>query len=95
MYKDQKFKRGDLVHIAKDLGHSMSHFDNDIDVIILGSYADLCHGDASDIYKYSVLTFNSGSISWYNESQLTFIEHVGEERIREVKDDMDAKRSKS
>ena len=86
MYQDQKFRRGDLVHIAKDLGGSMSHFDSDIDAIILGSYADLCHGDASDIYQYSVLFLSGNSASWYKEEQLTFIEHAGEEKLREIKD---------
>jgi hypothetical protein len=41
----QKFKRGDKVHIAKDLWPSMPHFDNDRDAIIIGSYRDQYGGD--------------------------------------------------
>lgn len=39
----QKFKRGDVVHIAKNLGSFMFHFDADEDVVIIGSYCDQFH----------------------------------------------------
>lgn len=35
-----KFHKGDLVHVAADLGMSMDHFAKDIDAIVIGSYRD-------------------------------------------------------
>lgn len=80
---NQKFKRGDVVHIAADLGRSMSHFTNDKDVVILGSYADQFGG--SNTKSYTVLfTDNGNKVSWYKEHQLTFIRHRGEELITKI-----------
>ncbi len=77
---EQKFKRGDVVHIAADLGQSMSHFEKDEDVVILYSYADEYGGD--DTKSYSVLFVKGGNeVSWYDEHQLTFMYHGGEEII--------------
>lgn len=76
----QKFKRGNLVRISKDLGSMMSHFQNDQDVIILGSYADMFGG--SDTKSYSVIFPETGSeCSWYKENQLTLISEGGEHLI--------------
>ena len=82
--KEQKFKRGNLVHIAKDLGQFMSHFENDFDAIILGSYSDLYGG--SNTNSYSIMVKETGnSISWYYESQMTLIDEGGEHLIVEAK----------
>ena len=80
----QKFKRGDVVHIAADLRQSMSHFEKDIDVVILGSYADQFGGNNTE--DYTVLFLDSGTeVSWYSEEQLTFLRHGGEKLIDEIK----------
>jgi hypothetical protein len=39
----QKYHRGDMVHIAQDLGASMRHFECDQRVVIIGSYCDQFH----------------------------------------------------
>lgn len=81
----QKFIRGDIVHIAKDLGSSMDHFDNDKDAIIIGSYDDQFGG--GDIDDYTVMFCESGcECSWYREHQLTLIRHAGEMEIHRIKD---------
>ena len=71
----QKFKRGNLVHIAKNLGSMMSHFENDKDVIIVGSYADQYGG--SNTESYTVMFEDGNTSSWYEESQLTLINEGG------------------
>jgi len=77
MSKKQKFKRGNLVHIAKDLGEFMSHFTNDVDAIIVGSYTDQFGG--GDVDSYSVMfSETGGECSWYYEWQLTLINEGGE-----------------
>lgn len=74
--KKQKFKRGNLVHVAKDLGQSMSHFRNDTDAIIIGSYADLFGGDGYD--RYTIMFLDNGEqCAWYWEDQLTLIDEGG------------------
>lgn len=91
--KPQKFKRGDLVHIAKDLGPSMSHFTSDQDAIVMGGYKDQYGGD--DTNNYTLMFLNSGSTaSWYYECQLTFIRHVGESGISEVESERDKRCAK-
>lgn len=74
---EQKFKRGDLVRIAKDLGSSMAHFESDQDAIVM-------HGGSNK--QYGLMFENGRTAAWYYEHQLTFIEHVGEERIKEIKE---------
>ena len=68
----QKFQKGDLVHVAKDLGQSMSHFTNDIDAIVIGSYNDQYGG--GDTTSYTLHLKGSGQCSWYYEDQLELIE---------------------
>lgn len=81
--KPQRFKRGDVVHIAKDLGPAMKHFDNDQDAIILGSHQDQFGGDKVDIW--TVMLCDSGArSSWYHTNQLTFLRHGGEQEIQKV-----------
>jgi hypothetical protein len=82
MYKDQKFRRGDLVR-----------HENGAEVIILYSYADVYgskNGNGRDIHNFSVIQTKNGSeVAWYSASKMTLIEHVGEDKIREIKDKFD------
>ena len=83
--KAQRFKRGDVVHIVKDLGPSMAHFENDRDAIIIGSYRDL-YGGEDNINDWTVMFCDTGcEVSWYHTSQLTFLRHGGEAEIEKVK----------
>lgn len=84
MKKEQKFKRGNLVHIAKDLGSMMSHFDNDKDAIIVGSYADQYGGSNTESYTVMFVE-TGGECSWYEEHQLTLIDEGGEHLFEEAK----------
>lgn len=68
----QKFHKGDLVHVAADLGRSMSHFTADIDAIVIGSYKDQYGGDSTD--SYTLHLKGRGQCSWYYEGQLDLIE---------------------
>ncbi len=68
---EQKFRRGDLVRIADDLGPHMPHFTKGVDAIVLGSYADKYGG--KDRKSYSLLIHGVGSLSWYDEWQLTLV----------------------
>lgn len=68
----QQFQRGDLVHVAKDLGPTMRHFQADVDAIVLGSYADQYGGD--DRSNYTLFLKGGGRVSWYHGHQLTLIE---------------------
>ena len=72
MTGEQKFNHGDLVHIAKDLGRAMHHFEADQDAIVVGSYADQYGGD--DTKSYTLHLQGHGPVSWYSEHQLTLIE---------------------
>lgn len=83
----QKFRRGDLVHITKDMPHWMRHFDSDKDAIVLYSYAERYGSESIERNhkQYSVLFWPDGDeCSWYDEDQLTFIRHVGEVGIEQV-----------
>lgn len=64
----KKFKRGDVVRIAKDLGPSMSHFESDQEAIITES--DYCEG-----WEYGLITKIGSESCWYEEWQLTFIRY--------------------
>ena len=68
----QKFHKGDLVHVAKNLGSHMSHFKSDVDAIVIGSYSDQFGGD--DTSSYTLHLKGSGESSWYEEHQLALIE---------------------
>lgn len=89
----QKFKRGDVVHIAANLSCAMSHFEKDKDVVILGSYADQFGG--SNTKDYSVMFLDTGDeVSWYHEKQFTFLRYEGEkiiEKIRKTREEYDTK----
>lgn len=78
--RKQKFRRGDLVKIADDLGPSMAHFEKGCTAIVLGSYADLYSamsrgGYGQDRYCLLVISPRRGvySCSWYDEDQLALI----------------------
>ena len=88
--KTQKFRLGDLVRVAKDLGSSRSHFTSDCDAIVVGSYADQFGG--SDVESYTLMLLpEGGRCSWYYEEELTLIEKgfahtildVAEKKLRE------------
>lgn len=68
----QKFKKGDHVMIAKDLGSCMSHFTNDKEAIILYSYRQEYGG--SNNKDYGIYIKGEGECAWYGEHQLTLIE---------------------
>lgn len=68
----QQFQKGDLVHVAKDLGPSMSHFTSDVDAIVIGSYADQYGG--RNRQDYTLHLKGHGECSWYHGSQLTLLE---------------------
>lgn len=70
----QKFHKGDLVHVAKDLGSSMRHFTADIDAIVIGSYRDQYGGTERNEKDYTLHLANHGQVSWYHEHQLELIE---------------------
>jgi hypothetical protein len=77
MKTKQKFFRGQRVHICKDLGKCMSHFTNDKDAIVMGSYSDLYGGNGRQNHIYSLLIKDKThwfSCSWYEEWQLTLID---------------------
>jgi hypothetical protein len=68
----QKFHKGDFVHVAENLGSSMSHFTADIDAIVMGSYRDqFGHGDTN---CYTLHLKGQGECSWYYENQLKLLE---------------------
>ena len=93
----QKFHRGDLVRIAKDLGAEMAHFESDQDALVIGSYADRYPDMAGERehHIYTLLfTESGGECSWYYEDQLTLIAHAGDEAIAKVQADREQLRQK-
>jgi len=67
----QKFPCGSRVHIADDLGGSMSHFTSGCDATVLCTYAHAYGGD--DFKSYSLDIDGLGEESWYEEGQLTLL----------------------
>ena len=70
----QKFKKGQRVHICKDLGVCMSHFPSDRDATVKYTYAQECgdYGEGED-KEYCLDVDGRGSVAWYDEWQLTAI----------------------
>jgi len=68
----QKYKKGDHVQVAKDLGQCMSHFQSDCEAIVIDSYADQYGGSNTD--SYTIHIKGSGRVSWYEEHQLKIIQ---------------------
>lgn len=85
--ENPKFKRGNLVRIADDLGLSMAHFEKGCDAII--NKVNRTHSDYIDEnnnrsteyrYDYEVMFPDTGNTSaWYDENQLTLIDESGEQ----------------
>jgi hypothetical protein len=73
--KKQKFPRFSFVHVSKNMPQCMSHFDNDFDAIVEGTYKQL-HG-GYDVNSYAVYQIKKGvivdNIAWYRENQLTLL----------------------
>ena len=73
MPEGQKFKIGDRVRIAKNLGKSMAHFrGRGCNATVVGSYAQQFGGN--DVKAYTLKIDDAGESSWYYEHQLTLIE---------------------
>ncbi len=76
----QKYKRGEVVYIAKELPDHMSHFKSGVDAIIEYSYAEQCGGDNTE--SYGVIFPETGSsAAWYMEDQLQLVDYGGEHLI--------------
>lgn len=86
----QKFKKGTVVRIAKDLGKSMSHFTNDCLAIVEYTYAEKYWG--TDTKSYSLYIEGKGSCAWYSEHQLTYISDDGADLLQQWKNVADNKR---
>ena len=89
----QKFNKGDHVMVAKDLGKSMSHFDNDCEAIVMYTYAEKYWGYGHKSYCLHIK--GRGQSSWYYEQQLELIEanrlDLLEKWEREAKEEADMK----
>jgi len=70
----QKYVKGDLVKIAKNLGPCMKFFISDCEAIVIGSYADRVGGDHKKDH-YTLHIKGHSQHSWYKEHQLTLIAH--------------------
>lgn len=82
---EQKFKRGNLVHIADQLPAYMSHFESGVDVIISASYAEQYGGE--DTQNYTVIFPETGNqISWYPEQSMTLVGEGGEHLIEQAQE---------
>jgi hypothetical protein len=91
----QKFQKGDLVRIAKDLGPSMSHFTDDCEAIVIGSYADQYpqydKGERAQ-QKFMLHLKGLGQSSWYSVGQLTLIESGRLDKLHAWEDEAEAER---
>jgi hypothetical protein len=91
-----RFKHGDLVKVADDLGEWMAHFQKGCEAIVDYSFADkFGYGDEE---SYGIFIKGSGTTSWYPGSVLTFIRHApellkewNEERDKDTKQKSDIK----
>ncbi len=88
----QKFKRGDVVRVADDLGPSMEHFGGKGQIAhIVGSYTDQFGGPEHDHPEYTLLFEDGNETSWYYESQLTFQRHGDDNEMGAIRDARKAK----
>jgi len=83
----QKYHNGDLVQIAEDLGTMMSHFTSNKRAVISHSYHDAYGGGGGGYKDYSLNIEDEGSNAWYEEHQLTLIEHGRYDLLEEWDDD--------
>lgn len=78
----QKFRRGDVVHVAEHQGASRRHFPRDRDAVVMGSYRDQYGGGPSGEDHYTLMFLDTGGeSSWYYDAHLTLIRHGGESEI--------------
>lgn len=84
----QKYNKGDLVRISKDLGPSMSHFTSDCDAIVMYTYDEKYGGGNVD--SYCLHLKGRGQVSWYFESQLTLIEKNRNDLLKKWEDEENA-----
>ena len=84
----QKFKKGDHVMIAKDLGSSMSHFTNNTEAIVIYSYDDEYGG--GNTKDYGIYIKGKGQAAWYREEQLTLIEKNRIDLLKKWESEADA-----
>lgn len=87
----QRFVRGDHVEAGPhpnwpDLRDKAKR------AIVIGSYKDQFGG--SNTKSYTLLFENEGKVSWFPEEILTFIEHVGEPRIKEWEQAIEDRRAR-
>jgi hypothetical protein len=85
MQDTQKFVHGDLVTIARDLGPKMRHFPAGKRAVVVGSCADL-HGNyskARDTRCYQLCVEGHGRTAWYDECQISLVEHGRRDLILE------------
>lgn len=87
---EQKFKRGDYVKVAKNLGSSMSHFKSDCEAIVCYSYKDEFGG--YDTQSYCIHIKGYGEVSWYYEHQLELIEANRADLLEAWKAEQEAER---
>ncbi len=88
----QKFKRGDVVRVADDLGDSMQHFHGKGEIShIVGSYKDQYGGGDNGEPSYTLLFTDGGESSWYDESQLTLQRHGTDAEMTSIRDARTAK----
>lgn len=81
---NQKFQRGNLVYISKDLGEMMGHFKCDRNAIIRYSYCDKYSSSTTD-HSYSVMFEDGSTSAWYEEDKLTFVEEGGEHLLEKAR----------
>lgn len=81
----QRFRRGDLVRIARSMPSGMSHFPCDCEAIVIGSYADLFGGEEDGMYSLH-LDGGRGECSWYPSEVLTLIERDAHDLLKQWKD---------
>lgn len=75
----QKFRPGQRVFIAVDLGKSMHHFPSGRKATVLYTYAHMYGGD--NVTSYCLDVDDYGEVSWYYESQLTAVDEEWEDVI--------------
>ena len=81
----QKFRMGDHVMIADDLGESMRHFTSGKEAIVIGSYDDQYGGGDKDDFTLHIK--DKGRCSWYHGHQLTLLENNRADLLRVWKDE--------
>jgi len=82
----QKFKKLSFIHVCKELPDDMSHFENDFDGIVCGTYSQEYGG--GNIKDYCVYKLENGKIvdqiAWYDESQITLSDHQDRDKAEEM-----------